>query len=239
MLSIGKVCSFPGCGENDFLPSKCGTCGKTFCHNHALAQRHQCVRHDAVVPHCPLCGAVVPLYSPDEPVDQAVDAHIRRGCAPPRKDPALTFPCELDGCTKREPTKSLLTRCEGCGRQHCLEHRHPSDHRCGMSTVPPRRQTPPPQPVQQQPAPPQATPAPAAPLQRLHVSCSNTAHNPLIPPNQALGDCIVVQVYFPLQHKGRVLESVQGVWRTEPPPRQRLYAASPRRPRSTRERAQH
>jgi len=210
MLSIGKVCSFPGCSLTDFLPSKCGACGKTFCYQHALGQKHQCQRRDALVPTCPLCNALVPLTSPEEPVDQAVDAHIRRGCMPARRDPAPTFACDMIGCTSKERSESLLTRCDGCGRRHCLSHRHPADHRCGIvptaAATAPRQEVPPSPVTQLVPHPP--------PLQRLHVTFSNTAHSPIVPPNQALGDCIVVQVYFPLRLK--VLGAFFALPRTAP-----------------------
>eukprot|EP00759_Apiculatamorpha_spiralis_P016484 PhF_6_TR22667/c0_g1_i1/m.32278 len=205
----GKTCSFPGCTQHDFLASRCGTCKQIFCGFHSRLEEHNCTRKDSVVPTCPLCNRVVPLTSPDESVDKAVDAHIRRGCNTPAPNSSSTSSartnyCAMDGCTRND---FVLVQCDDCKNSYCLNHRFPTDHKCRLARrgTPPPPQPPPQPPVTAKllptsPPPTAITPSSSnsAVLQPPQAP-SNTASTAITPPGQPLDVCVTVLVYFPIR----------------------------------------
>lgn len=80
VLDDGQVCQFEGCMENDLLPARCTNCKLVFCSDHILSSAHQCrCVIDARLLQCPCCNAVVPTLPRQSP-DEAVSAHLDRGC---------------------------------------------------------------------------------------------------------------------------------------------------------------
>merc|ERR1712144_182753 len=78
----GRVCSHPGCGVLDFLPTQCEVCSKVFCANHATFESHGCERPvGRVAPSCLLCQKPIHVGREEgETVDYAMDRHIASGC---------------------------------------------------------------------------------------------------------------------------------------------------------------
>lgn len=77
------------------------------------------------MPVCPLCNQPVPL-GPHHSPDLAVSEHMDRNCATQRER-LFTNRCSLARCRARE---LVALRCDRCGRNHCIAHRHPADHQC-------------------------------------------------------------------------------------------------------------
>ncbi|TPP63876.1 putative arsenite inducuble rna associated protein aip-1 [Fasciola gigantica] len=117
----------------DFLPVKCGGCGRLFCKDHYPYDSHACSNpglRDKQVPVCPLCNAVVPLR-PGELPDVRVGHHIDTAC---QSKPALELKgkifsnaCSFPRCKKREV---VACHCERCGMNFCMGHRNELDHQC-------------------------------------------------------------------------------------------------------------
>lgn len=42
---IGALCEYPGCGERDFLPVRCESCGRYYCKEHAPATGSNCCKN--------------------------------------------------------------------------------------------------------------------------------------------------------------------------------------------------
>ena len=82
------------------------------------------------VPVCPLCQRPIPVTKRGDPPDLAVSRHIDSECqSDPAKERRKVFDqrCAVRKCKKKEMIK---IRCDDCGRNHCLSHRHPQDHDC-------------------------------------------------------------------------------------------------------------
>ncbi|KAF6215766.1 hypothetical protein GE061_000100 [Apolygus lucorum] len=131
--TLGKNCSEPSCNRLDFLPVKCDACGGIFCHGHMSYTGHNCVegkKRDFQVPVCPLCNKPVPSKRGEAP-DIAVGAHIDADCesdkAKTRRKKVYANRCNYKNCKKKE---MVPLKCNQCGKNHCLAHRHPSDHEC-------------------------------------------------------------------------------------------------------------
>ncbi|THD18170.1 AN1-type zinc finger protein 2B [Fasciola hepatica] len=130
---LGTNCSFITCRRLDFLPVKCGGCGRLFCKDHYPYDSHACSNpglRDKQVPVCPLCNAVVPLR-PGELPDVRVGHHIDTAC---QSKPALELKgkifsnaCSFPRCKKREV---VACHCERCGMNFCMGHRNELDHQC-------------------------------------------------------------------------------------------------------------
>ena len=85
---------------------------------------------DLKVPVCPLCQRPIPVTKRGDPPDLAVSRHIDSECqSDPAKERRKVFDqrCAVKKCKKKEMIK---IRCDDCGRNHCLSHRHPQDHEC-------------------------------------------------------------------------------------------------------------
>ena len=79
---------------------------------------------------CPLCQRPIPVTKRGDPPDLAVSRHIDSEClSDPAKERRRVFDqrCAVKKCKKKEMIK---IRCDDCGRNHCLSHRHPQDHEC-------------------------------------------------------------------------------------------------------------
>lgn len=71
-MSIGAHCAHPGCHQLDFLPFKCGSCGKTYCLEHRVCG---CTAASNQVVVCPLCARAV-IISPGEDVELVFDRWV-------------------------------------------------------------------------------------------------------------------------------------------------------------------
>ena len=137
LLGFGERCEAPGCGRRDYLPFRCGPCGRTFCLEHRLPGAHGCPAAGAgaggadatgcIV--CPLCGAEVRLRAGEDP-NLAFDRHQAAGqCSAGGERKAGRSRCAAEGCrAKVGPSTSV--ECKQCGAVVCLAHRHGEDHQC-------------------------------------------------------------------------------------------------------------
>lgn len=119
--------------NTDFLPIKCSACNKIFCSNHFSFKAHKCPHQDDgdhQVPMCPLCNKPVPMKA-GESADNVVSAHIDQNCQS-QGEKVFKNRCSFAMCKKRE---LMPLMCEACGLNHCLTHRHPSDHNCQPKTT--------------------------------------------------------------------------------------------------------
>ena len=85
---------------------------------------------DLKVPVCPLCQRPIPVTKRGDPPDLAVSRHIDSECqSDPAKERRKVFDqrCAVKKCKKKEMIK---IRCDDCGRNYCLSHRHRQDHDC-------------------------------------------------------------------------------------------------------------
>jgi len=110
-LDIGRHCDYETCHRLDFLPTKCGKCGKRFCQEHEAASNHECIGLHKETPK-----AVRP-----------------RSVSPPKQG----IKCANPVCsTLLNDSTSPPTACKQCGgKLYCLKHRHPADHPC-LNIVP-------------------------------------------------------------------------------------------------------
>lgn len=135
---LGHHCS--KCRRLDFLPSRCDCCFATFCGTCASYDAHDCTgkhKKNRTVPVCPLCQEVVPCQPGEDP-NKKMEAHIAAGCAKPVQTAVFTHRCSYGKCKKKEMVQCI---CKGCGLNHCIKHRQPDTHRCGLAK-PPARATP-------------------------------------------------------------------------------------------------
>lgn len=77
-------------------------------------------------PVCPLCNRAVPIKA-GESADFKVSEHIDKNCASEEREQVFKNRCSRPGCKKRE---LMPLTCESCRLNHCLTHRHPTDHQC-------------------------------------------------------------------------------------------------------------
>ncbi|XP_015177933.1 PREDICTED: AN1-type zinc finger protein 2A-like [Polistes dominula] len=130
--NLGEHCSEQTCNRLDFLPLKCDACEAIFCTDHISYINHSCpsaYKKDIQVPVCPLCNNPVPQKRGDPP-DLAVSMHIDSDCqSDVRNDRRKIFSnkCSSKGCKVKE---IVQVKCNDCGSNFCLKHRHPSDHAC-------------------------------------------------------------------------------------------------------------
>jgi len=125
---LGEQCSLPDCRRLDFLPIKCSACKQIYCSNHFRYEAHKCQSEhndDNQVPVCPLCNKPVTI-KPGESPDYKVSEHIDKNCLT-QQEKVFKNRCEMAGCKKRE---LMPLNCESCKKNHCLQHRHPTDHKC-------------------------------------------------------------------------------------------------------------
>ncbi|BES90030.1 AN1-like Zinc finger [Nesidiocoris tenuis] len=134
---LGRNCSDPSCNKLDFLPVKCDACAGIFCHDHMSYNTHNCIegkKRDYQVPVCPLCNQPVPSKRGVTP-DIAVGAHIDADCNSDKaKNRRKVFAnrCHYKSCKNKE---MMQLKCSQCGKNHCLSHRHPTDHECTGRSV--------------------------------------------------------------------------------------------------------
>jgi len=130
---LGAHCALPDCKRLDFLPIKCSGCQRLYCGQHFSPSVHACPSEaveDARVPVCPLCDKPIPLRRKGDPPDLLVSAHIDSDCqSDPAKERRRVFDqrCAVKKCKKKE---MIRLRCNECGLNFCLTHRHPLDHKC-------------------------------------------------------------------------------------------------------------
>ena len=137
LLGFGERCQAPGCGRRDYLPFRCGPCGRTFCLEHRLPGSHGCQAEGAASAGaeatgcivCPLCGAEVRVRAGEDP-NLAFDRHQAAGQCSARGERKAGRPrCAAEGCrAKVGPSTSV--ECKLCGAVVCLAHRHGEDHQC-------------------------------------------------------------------------------------------------------------
>lgn len=126
LMSIGAHCARPGCQQLDFLPFKCGSCGKTYCLDHRVCG---CTATSNQVVVCPLCARAV-IISPGEDVELVFDRHTRTECDPSNYDRVhRKARCPAGSCREKLTTTNSYT-CRDCGVTVCLKHRLPGDHQC-------------------------------------------------------------------------------------------------------------
>ncbi|KAL4445903.1 hypothetical protein ABPG77_009102 [Micractinium sp. CCAP 211/92] len=126
LMSIGAHCAHPGCHQLDFLPFKCGSCGKTYCLEHRVCG---CTAASNQVVVCPLCARAV-IISPGEDVELVFDRHTRTDCDPANYDRVhRKARCPAGSCREKLTSTNSYT-CRDCGVTVCLKHRLPSDHQC-------------------------------------------------------------------------------------------------------------
>jgi len=120
------------------LPSRCDCCFATFCGECSSYDAHSCpgqYKTNRTVPVCPLCQEAVPV-KPGEDANAKMEQHIAGGCAKPTKTAVFTHRCSYGKCKKKELVQCI---CKGCGLNHCIKHRQPDSHRCGLAKKPPAR----------------------------------------------------------------------------------------------------
>eukprot|EP00210_Caulerpa_lentillifera_P006873 g6570.t1 len=132
LMSIGRHCAVPSCGQVDFLPFRCDCCHKTFCLEHRTYESHNCQKcgtkqTETIV--CPLCARGIRL-TPGQDPNVAFEAHQRTGCdtrnyARVHKKPI----CPVEGCKVKLNSVNKI-ECKECGITVCLQHRLPTDHNC-------------------------------------------------------------------------------------------------------------
>ncbi len=123
---LGAHCTLATCKRLDFLPVKCSGCSLVFCGEHFSPSAHSCTTSsDARVPVCPLCDRPIPIRHKGDAPDVAVSAHIDTDCqSDPAKQRRRVFDkrCAVNKCKKKE---MVQLRCDQCGKNFCLSHRHP------------------------------------------------------------------------------------------------------------------
>lgn len=124
-------CSFPGCGQLDFLPFKCDACGEVFCKDHFPHSCHSCPRAEktsAQVVLCPICRESIRILPGEDP-NVTWDRHFNTTCT--RRVPAKKGPsrCPVQGC-REQLGLSNRYECQRCGMTVCLRHRMEEDHPC-------------------------------------------------------------------------------------------------------------
>ncbi len=136
---LGQHCARSSCNRLDFLPMKCDACSLLFCSDHLAYDDHECNekhRKNVQVPVCPLCQRPCPVANRGDPPDLAVSRHIDSECqSDPAKERRRVFDqrCAVRKCKKKEMVK---IRCDDCGKNFCLGHRHPQDHQCAGKMTP-------------------------------------------------------------------------------------------------------
>lgn len=129
---LGEHCSNVECNRLDFLPLKCDACESIFCTDHISYDNHSCpsaYKKDVQVPVCPLCNAPVPIDRGGSP-DMAVSLHIDTDCqldVRKNQEKIFTNKCSSKSCKIKE---IIPIKCNECGKNFCLKHRHPTDHSC-------------------------------------------------------------------------------------------------------------
>lgn len=122
---VGKRCSLSDCRRLDYLPVRCGGCGRDFCDEHQYPFAHSCATQPTAesLAFCPQCGRDVGRGT------DALSRHLRVDCAARRKraDPR----CSFLSCGKRD---ALAVACPSCSQMFCIEHRHQEVHNCASST---------------------------------------------------------------------------------------------------------
>jgi predicted nucleic acid binding AN1-type Zn finger protein len=128
----GKHCAC--CHALDFLPVRCGGCSGSFCASCSPPSAHECPTakqkqqpHDRIIPECPLCKAVLPILSGQDP-NRVVELHIRGGCKPPSTVAAFSHRCSHPKCKVMTP---VAITCRSCNSNFCIKHRAPLKHACG------------------------------------------------------------------------------------------------------------
>ncbi len=111
-------------------------CSKIFCRDHFRYESHSCpnsYQKDIQVPICPLCDKPVAVKRgqlPDIRVGQHIDLDCESDPAIKKRNAIYKNKCSVKGCKQKELMPLL---CDGCGLNHCLKHRHFSDHNCKPS----------------------------------------------------------------------------------------------------------
>ena len=126
------------CHTLDFLPTACDACALTFCADCASYDAHDCPARytkNKTVPVCPLCQQAVPARQGEDP-NAVMERHIASGCAKPQTAKVFTNRCNHPKCKKKELVQCI---CKGCGLNHCIKHRQPSDHNCSSLKQPKAR----------------------------------------------------------------------------------------------------
>ncbi|XP_020282565.1 AN1-type zinc finger protein 2A [Pseudomyrmex gracilis] len=126
--NLGEHCSESSCNRLDFLPLKCDACPGIFCTDHISYTNHSCpsaYKKDVQVPVCPLCNIPISVKRGDPP-DLAVGLHIDNDCKESCKK-IFSNKCSSKGCKVKE---MVPVKCNECGANFCLKHRHPTDHGC-------------------------------------------------------------------------------------------------------------
>lgn len=91
-----------------------------------MYDKHNCnAQDDNQIPICPLCNHPVPI-KPGESPDMIVSQHMDQNCKNPQNK-LFTNRCSVLRCKNKELMKIV---CENCGKNHCITHRHPTDHDC-------------------------------------------------------------------------------------------------------------
>ncbi|RIA96015.1 hypothetical protein C1645_859812 [Glomus cerebriforme] len=115
--TVGDRCSFEGCEQLDFLPFRCGSCGKKYCLNHRYPTSHECFRWGE---------------------NEKLKEHLKSNCTLHllSSTPTATKTCFIIGCKNTsEGGVMVYVVCDGCGEVFCLKHRHPQTHQCASLNV--------------------------------------------------------------------------------------------------------
>jgi len=130
--NLGDHCSEKSCNRLDFLPLRCNACKSIYCTSHISYVKHSCPsahEKDVQVPVCPLCNVPVPSKRGDPP-DLAVNMHMDNDCKSDygkNRRKVFSNKCSSSGCKVKE---IVPVNCNDCGKNYCLKHRHPADHKC-------------------------------------------------------------------------------------------------------------
>lgn len=100
-MEIGTHCSFPECKQLDFLPFRCPKCLEVFCSTHRFRDAHNC--------------RVI-----DEPTTTNTDTDANT---------SKLENCDYANCST-ETADYLTSKCPGCSKVFCLQHRHGAKHEC-------------------------------------------------------------------------------------------------------------
>ncbi|KAI8082668.1 uncharacterized protein B0P05DRAFT_537948 [Gilbertella persicaria] len=133
---VGRHCQLDGCHALDFLPVSCPLCQHTFCGDHRLPLDHHCSQWacvDKQLVQCNICQQLVkaPENASLSP-EKALEKHVESRCSLYLYSPTnkkVNDRCNVDKCFDIDPRVGPV-HCDGCNRDFCLRHRHPSSHGC-------------------------------------------------------------------------------------------------------------
>jgi predicted nucleic acid binding AN1-type Zn finger protein len=129
---VGAHCQHEGCNQKDFLPFKCGSCGKSLCLIHRSYVAHDCSGGDSkdmTSLDCPICGRAVKFDKAQDP-NLVWNEHYSHHCTQqPGPHDKKVVRCFRPQCNTVLGPSNTFT-CGKCHQRVCLAHRLPEEHSC-------------------------------------------------------------------------------------------------------------